>query len=115
MKLIGEQIISQDEIDRSNGEIIKYAGEMIRENLSRELLDTLIKGRPYIVELSPNKITDNPADLTVSYKQYISVEDLVRCRDCRHGTEFIPGFIACRLHVGHSLPPNGYCFLGERR
>lgn len=115
MKLIGEQIISQDAIDSSNGEIIKYAGKILRENLSKELLDVLIKGRPCIAELSPNKITDNLADHTVSYKQYISVEDLVRCRDCKHGTEFIPGFIACRLHVGHSLPPNGYCFLGERK
>lgn len=44
----------------------------------------------------------------------VDAVEIVRCKDCIHGSENADGSISCNCFMADSMPPTGFCSFGER-
>ena len=45
----------------------------------------------------------------------VDAVEVVRCKDCTHGSKNEDGSISCNCFMVDSMPPTGFCSFGERR
>lgn len=65
-------------------------------------LESNIKGHTY------GEAIDRFAEL-----ENADVVEIVRCKDCIHGSENADGSISCNCFMADSMPPTGFCSFGE--
>lgn len=54
-------------------------------------------------------------DPKAEFNKYRRKIEVVRCKDCTHGSPNEDGSISCDCFMADGMPPTGYCSFGEKR
>ena len=108
------QVVPKESIVAYGAEFISHIADAIKHDLSEKVLDRA-EHSDIIVTASQTRVTEQPFYNQVEYRRWITVADLVRCKDCIYHEDEQPGMVYCPAIVGGWVEDEWFCKGGERK